>query len=69
MISARSLHKNPTLKSTAELYQVSDLDDHLDELEALGEEEQRLAKHLRALLNDFDMESVLRELDRVRYAG
>jgi signal transduction histidine kinase/CheY-like chemotaxis protein len=57
------------LKTTAELYQVSDLDDHLDELEALGEEEQRLAKHLRALLNDFDMESVLRELDRVRYAG
>ena len=57
------------LKTTAELYQVSDLDDHLEELGALGEQEQCLAKHLRTLLNDFDMAGVLRELDRVRYAG
>jgi hypothetical protein len=57
------------LKTSAELYQVSDLDDHLDELGTLGKEEQRLAKHLRVLLNDFDMAGMLLELDRVRYAS
>jgi CheY-like chemotaxis protein len=53
------------LHSAAELYSVTDIEDHLGELEGLGEGHQRLAAHLRDLNQRQDMEAILRLLDQL----
>jgi len=46
------------LKKSAELYKVTELKAHLNEVEELGSEGQRLAQRLRELIRNYDMEAV-----------
>jgi signal transduction histidine kinase/ligand-binding sensor domain-containing protein/DNA-binding response OmpR family regulator len=53
------------LKEAAELTSVTELEGLLDEVEELGEAGQPLAKHLRQLSQDFDMDGVIAVLDGI----
>ncbi len=47
------------LEEAAGLYSLTELERHLAEMETLGAEEQRLAAHLRALSDQYDMDRIL----------
>ncbi|MCH8291454.1 response regulator [Candidatus Poribacteria bacterium] len=53
------------MKNKAELYEVTELREHLKEVEALGPEGKRLAEQLRALVQSYDMDSVLKILEEI----
>jgi len=54
------------LKTAAEYYSVTELNDLTKEMEALGEKERRLAEHLRQLVQQVKMEEILTILDQIR---
>jgi len=54
------------LKAAAEIYNVTKLPDYLDEVESLGPAGKRLAKHLRTLIRNYDMETILALLSQIK---
>jgi len=50
------------LREAAELFSVTEIEDYLGEVEGLGEEQRRLASHLRELKQAHDMNGILRAL-------
>ncbi len=54
------------LKSSAELYRVTELESHLPELEELGAEGSRLAERLRGLIRNYDMKTILNILSEMQ---
>ena len=54
------------LKKSAELYKVTELKAHLNEVEELGSEGQQLAQQLRELIRNYDMEAVLKILSEIQ---
>ena len=53
------------MKTAAEGYRVTELETHLNEVEGLGTEGHRLAQRLRELIQNFDMDAVLRILSQL----
>ena len=53
------------LREAAELYSVTEIEEHLAEMGPLGEEHRKLAAHLRGLNANQDMAAILRVLDEV----
>jgi len=53
------------MKAKAELYEVTDLKTYLLEVEALGPEGKRLAEQIRSLIQNYDMEAVLKILSEM----
>ena len=47
------------LKTSAKLYMVTELKNHLDQVEALGSAEKQFAERLRELVQSYDMEAIL----------
>ena len=47
------------LHQAVRLYSVTDVKALLDEVQTLGREEQRLAAHLRSLVETYDMKAIL----------
>ena len=62
VIDAELLEK---LKEAAEICNITKLTDYLDELESLGTAGERLAKHLRAPVRNYDMETILTILSQI----
>ena len=56
------------LKTKAELYEVTDLETRLKEVEALGPAGKRLAEHLHGLIRNYDMDAVLNLLSGLEQA-
>lgn len=54
------------LKRSAEVYSVTEFEEHLAEVEVLGENEQRLAERLRELSRDVQIDEILRILGSAR---
>jgi len=54
------------LKSGAELYRVTALENHLREVEELGTEGRQLAEKLRGLIRNYDMEAILKILSEMQ---
>ena len=61
LVLPEALHQS--LSEAAQIHNLSQLHRELDRLEVLGESERRLAKHLRQLAQDFDIEAVRRLLE------
>jgi len=55
------------LKEAARLYSVTELEEYLDEVQALGAEGQRLADHLRTLSREYNMVAILNILKEIRH--
>ena len=53
------------LQGAAKVYSVTEIEDYLIEMEGLGEDERRLAGHLRGLKQKQDMDSILATLQAV----
>ena len=54
------------IKEAAELYNISTLEACLDEVEQLGNDGGRLAKNLRELVSNYDMDGILNVLAEIR---
>ncbi|MDA1278253.1 MAG: response regulator, partial [Verrucomicrobia bacterium] len=54
------------LKQAAEVYSVTEFEEHLSEMEVLGETERRVAEQLRELSRDVQIDEILRILAGVR---
>jgi CheY-like chemotaxis protein len=54
------------LLQAAEFYNVTDMEDYLKAMEGLGEDQQRLAAHLRELRQRHDMEAIIDLLGRIQ---
>ncbi len=55
-----------SLVEAAEFQSLTQLKEALDELDALGEAEHRLAEHLRAQLRNYDMEAIMNLLSEIQ---
>ena len=56
------------LRKAAELYNVTQMEEHLKQMEGLGEEAGRLAAHLRGLRQRYDMDGIVAILESIEHA-
>ena len=55
------------LKEAAEIYDMTELNQCLDEIDSLGADEHQLAEYLRDLVRNFDMDEILRILSEIEH--
>ena len=57
-----------SLRQAAELYNVTQMEEHLKQMEELGEEAGQLAAHLRGLRQQYDMDGIVAILESIQHA-